>query len=419
MPRFITLLVVVAGIAAAAAAPVSAGSLEFEYLQGTEVTLQDIQCNPEGTSTATFLVTGTAGGPHPGTFEARVTLTAGSQRFGAGPLLTLDETFEIVSADTLISGTKRLVPRQERFYPFSCGVTPSGECEEVSVRASAPGEALRYEATINGPEGTQQERGYTEFSISFDGVRCGGEMQFSSGAMDQFFTLVISPNDPTTVVLTPATAENTVNTFHELTATVTDENGQLVSGAIVRFNVAGLSSASGDCMTDASGECRFSYQVGLFPGEDTISAYADVDADDVQDAGEPTGTATKTIILPPSTPTPGRTTGEGKFVDNRSGEVTFTLNARSDGSTLRGSCKFIEKASGTTIKCLDVLSYIQHENAARFYGHAEQDGVATLYTIEVVDHGQPGSDPADFVLIATAAGYSASGAVTNGDIQVR
>jgi hypothetical protein len=418
MSRFITLLVVVAGIAAASAAPASASSLEFEYLQGSEVTLQDLQCNPEGTSTATFLVSGDAGGPHPGTFESALTMTAGPQRFGDGPLLTLNESFEIVSGDTVISGTKQLVPRQERFYSFSCQVTPSGDCEDVSVRANAQVEdALRYEATIAGPEGTQQERGYAEFIFGFDGFRCGGEMQFSSGGMDQFFTTVISPNDPTTVVLAPETAETTVDNYHDVTATASDDSGEPISGAVVRFNVTGASSASGDCLTDASGTCTFSYQVGTFPGEDTISAYVDVDVDGVQDALEPTATAANTVVLPPSTP--GRTTGDGKFLDNRSGEVTFSLSARSDGSTLRGSCKIIDKASDTTIKCLDVLSYRQFENSARVYGHAEQNGLATIYQIQITDNGPPGSSPSDSITVSTAAGYFAFGHLSNGDIQVR
>jgi hypothetical protein len=417
MPRFITLLVVVAGIAAAAAAPAPASSLEFEYLQGGAFTLQDLQCNPEGTSSATLLVRGDAGGPHPGTFESTITVTAGPQRFDDGPLLTLVESFEIDAGDTVISGAKHLVPRQERFYPFSCRVTPSGDCEDISVRASAPGDALRYEATINSPEGTQQERGYAEFTFGFDGFRCGGEMQFSSGAMDQFFTMVISPNDPTTVVLAPATASTTVDTYHDVTATASDDSGEPISGAIVRFSVTGASSASGDCMTDASGVCTFSYQVGTFPGEDSISAYVDVDTDGVQDGVEPTDTATNTVVLPASTP--GRTTGDGKFLDDRSGEVTFTLSARGDGSTLRGSCKIIDKASDTTIKCLDVLSYRQFENNTRIYGHAEQNGLATIYQIEITDNGPPGSSPADSITVSTAAGYFAFGSVTNGDIQVR
>lgn len=415
MSRFITLLVVVTAIAAAAPAPASADSLEFEYLLGSDVTLQELSCIPEGTSSATFVVRGEAGGPHPGTFESMITAIAGPLTFGEGRLLALNETFEIVSGDTLITGTKGLVLPEERFYPFSCSVSPAGDCEDVFFQASAPGEGLRYDATINGPEGTQRERGLAEFSINAFGSRCGGETQVTSAWMEQFFTTVIPPREPATVVLSPAAASNTVGTFHELTAAVSDESGEPVADAIVRFSVVGASSATGLCLTDVAGECTFSYQVAEFPGEDTISAYVDVDADGVQDELEPAGTATKSIVLPTSTA--GRTTGDGKY--GAAGNVTFTLSARNDGSTLRGSCVFKDKAAGITIRCLDVLAYVQFENTAAFYGHAEQNGVAPLYRINVVDNGQPGSSPADFISITTAAGYSSSGPVTSGDVQVR
>jgi hypothetical protein len=415
MSRFITLLVVVAAIAAAAAAPASADSLEFEYLLGSDVTLQELSCIPNGTSSATFVVRGEAGGPHPGTFESTITATAGPLTFGEGRLLELNESFGIVSGDTLITGTKELVLPEERFYPFACSVTPAGDCEDVFVQASAPGEGLRYDATISGPEGTTRESGLAEFSINTFGTRCGGETQVSSAWMDQFFTTVIPPRDPATIVLSPTAAVNTVGTFHELTATVSDESGEPVTGAVVRFTVGGASSATGVCLTDVTGVCTFSYQVAEFPGEDTISAYVDVDADGIQDELEPTATATKTIVLPASTA--GRATGSGKY--GAAGNVMFELSARSDGSTLRGSCVFKDKAAGITIKCLDVIAYVQFENTAAFYGHAEQNGVATLYRINVVDNGQPGSSPADFMEITTAAGYSSSGPITSGDVQVR
>jgi Bacterial Ig-like domain (group 1) len=420
MRRLIALLFAVAGIAAAAGTPASATSIEFEYLLGTEVTLQQLDCNSEGTSSATFVVTGSAGGPHPGTFESTLTVTAGPLTYGEGALLEVNESFEIISGDTLITGTKHLVPREERIYPFLCTVAPSAECDEVSALAGASGDALRYEATITGPEGTREEEGYAEFHINADGFMCGGEMQFSWGYMEQFFSAAIPSREPATVTISPATAVNAVDAFHELTATVSDEGGQPVTGAIVRFSVVGTSSASGDCTTDGNGECTFSYQVAPFPGEDAITAYVDVDADGVQDAGEPTGTATKTIVLPTSTP--GQTTGGGQFVKNQAGatgDVTFTLTARSDGATLQGGCTIVDKASGTTIKCLDVLAYVQHGRYATIFGHAEQDGLATLYRISVVDSGERGSGPADLVTITTAAGYVASGPVTNGDVQVR
>jgi hypothetical protein len=415
--RFITLLLSVAAFTAALAAPAAASSIEFEYLLGTDVQLQQLECNPTGTSSATLSVTGIAGGPHPGTFKSTITLTAGPINFGEGPLVEVNESFEIVSDETVITGTKHLIPTQESFYPFICSVTQSAECEEVSLSASAPDDALRYEATITGPEGSRQENGYAELRVNADGFMCGGEMQFSSGYFEQFFTAALPAQQPATVTLSPAAASNPVDSFHEVMATVLDETNQPVAGAIVRFAVTGASSASAECTTDGNGECTFSYQVAPFPGEDAISAYVDVNANGMQDANEPVGAATNTVVLPASTP--GRTTGDGKFLDNRSGEVTFTLSARSDGSTLRGSCKIVDKASDTTIKCLDVLSYRQFENNTRIYGHAEQNGLATIYQIEITDNGPPGSSPADSITVSTAAGYFAFGSVTNGDIQVR
>ena len=414
MSRFFGLLVVVTAIAAAVASSASADSLEFEFLQGSDVTLQELQCNPEGTSTATFVVRGEAGGPHPGTFESTVRATAGPLAFGEGRLLELNENFEIVSGDTLITGTKNLVLPEERFYPFSCSVTTAGDCEDVFVQASAPGEGLRYDATISAPEGTTRESGLAEFSINVSGTRCGGETQVTSAFMEQFFTTVTPPREPATVVLSPETAVNTVGTFHELTASVSDESGEPVADAIVRFGVSGASSATGFCQTNPAGECTFSYQVAEFPGEDTISAYVDVDEDGVQDELEPAGTATKAIVLPASTT--GRTTGSGKY---GAAENVFELSARSDGSTHRGSCVFKDKAGNVTIKCLDVIAYVQFENTVAFYGHAEQNGVPTLYRINVEDNGQPGSSPADFISITTAAGYASSGPVVSGDVQVR
>jgi hypothetical protein len=126
--RFILLLLVVAAIAAAAAAPVSASSIEFEYLLGDDVRLQQLQCNPGGTSSATLFVTGVAGGPHPGTFESTITLTAGPFSFDQAPLVEVNESFEIVSGDTVITGTKHLIPVDPAgaFYPFACSVTPVG-----------------------------------------------------------------------------------------------------------------------------------------------------------------------------------------------------------------------------------------------------------------------------------------------------
>jgi hypothetical protein len=288
----------------------------------------------------------------------------------------------------------------------------------VSLFAEARGDALRYEATITGPDGTRHEEGYAEFHVNADGFTCGGETQFSSGYFEQFFTAALPAREPAAVTLSPGTATNPVDAFHEVTATVLDGSGQPVSGAVVRFSVAGASSASGDCRSDGNGQCAFSYQVAPFPGEDTIAAYVDVNANGVHATGEPAATATKTIVFPTSTA--GRTTGDGKFLKNQAGatgEVKFEVSFRSDGSTLRGACTFVDKAMDTTIKCLDVLAYSQRGAHVTVFGHAEQNGVPTLYRIDIDDNTQSGAP--DVITLSTAAGYVASGSVTSGDVRIR
>jgi hypothetical protein len=417
--RFIPLLLALAALAAVAAAPVSASSIEFEYLESDAITIEQLECNPEGTSSARLSVAGIAGGPHPGTFDATITLTAGPFGFEDAPLVEVNETFEIVSGDTVITGTKQLIPfdPNDVFYPFVCSVEPSGECERVTVSARAVNEALGYQATIAGPDGTQREQGFAELDINTQVLRCGGVVQESSNWMQQFFTRAVPPLEPATVVLSPGSGVNLVNSFHEVTATVSDESGEPISGAIVRFTVEGASSASGLCRSDG-GECTFSYQVASFPGEDTITAYVDTNANGVHDAGEPVSTAATRIVLPDSTL--GRTTGDGKFVKSQAAdEVRFELSARTDGTTLRGECTILDKAAGITITCLDVLAYVQHGPHATIYGHAEQNGVPTLYRISVDDNEQNGSSAADLITVITAEGYGTTGTVTSGDIKVR
>jgi hypothetical protein len=417
-------LLVVASTGAALAAPSPAAAqnapLEFEYLIGSgEVTITQFDCNPSGTSTVTIAATGAAGGPYPGVFEETIVLTGGAQTFGTGELLRADAAFRIVSGDTVITGTKQLIPSQESFYEFYCSSTPAAECDDVSVFAAAPNQALRYEAEIRGPDGTSHDQGNAEFQVSSEGVECAGEQQFSSGYFEEFFALSLPSSEPATVTLSPAADVNPVDTYHTVTATVLDESGQPVRDAVVRFAVTGASSAIGDCRTDANGQCDFTYQVSTFPGEDAIAAYVDVNANAAQDAGEPTGAATKTIVLPISTR--GRTTGGGRAVRNQTlnpGELTFAVTARSSESELRGECAVVDQVTGTKVNCLDVIAYVQHGNQATIYGHGTVDGVGTLYRIYVIDNGEGGT-PGDYFTIQTASGYVAGGPLTDGNLQVR
>lgn len=95
-------------------------------------------------------------------------------------------------------------------------------------------------------------------------------------------------------VLTPSTATNEVGTSHTVTITVSQTTGGVTSpvpGVTVNFTVSGVNTGSGSCVTDANGQCTFSY-TGTNGGTDTITATANV-------AGQAqTATATKDWTLP-------------------------------------------------------------------------------------------------------------------------
>jgi hypothetical protein len=115
----------------------------------------------------------------------------------------------------------------------------------------------------------------------------------SAGSAETLFTEgTIVGGDIFVLTLTPATAENPVGTSHEVTATLTNQDGPVASKSVL-FTVSGANSTSGSDTTDASGEATFSY-TGANPGPDTITACADINANATCDPDEPTEEVAKT-----------------------------------------------------------------------------------------------------------------------------
>jgi hypothetical protein len=88
--------------------------LTGETLTGTPVTTS-ATCNPAGTSTFTYAVSGVAAGPYPGTFTETGTATIGSQISPGGGteaalLLSFNASFVINSPLGNVTGTKQLPP---------------------------------------------------------------------------------------------------------------------------------------------------------------------------------------------------------------------------------------------------------------------------------------------------------------------
>jgi hypothetical protein len=94
---------------------------------------------------------------------------------------------------------------------------------------------------------------------------------------------------PPALALAPKTQTVRVGKQACVTAAVTT-SGSPAGGVTVRFSVTGTNKASGSKSTDASGQAKFCYD-GRKTGVDSITAYADFNANNVQDPTDPGDTA--------------------------------------------------------------------------------------------------------------------------------
>jgi hypothetical protein len=99
------------------------------------------------------------------------------------------------------------------------------------------------------------------------------------------------------------------------------------------------------------------------------------------------------------------------------GNVNFGLTPKRDQNGIKGNCTVIDRTTNTMAKCLDATAYSQTGTHAVFRGHAVVNGTPTTYRITVDDGGEPGAG-LDTFSISTDSGYSASGVLADGNIQV-
>jgi hypothetical protein len=107
-----------------------------------------VDCQPAGTSTVTYTVSGGATGPYVGTF-----VETGSLTIVAGQVTSFEATFTIDAGTTQIVGTKTL---RESLSAQCTPLAEPGIANFTSFRLSAG-----YEATITGPGGVLEDAGET------------------------------------------------------------------------------------------------------------------------------------------------------------------------------------------------------------------------------------------------------------------
>jgi hypothetical protein len=209
--------------------------------------------------------------------------------------------------------------------------------------------------------------------------------------------LVRPAPEPTTLDLNPPTAINPVDSRHCVTATVRDQYGEPMQGINVEFRVTGSVMTDGDANTDNEGEAEFCYTGPAFPGVDAIHAWADWNPNnEMQDAGEPFGDATKTWILPVSTPgCEVKITNGGWIIAANTDRASFGGNAKVDADgNVSGQEEYQDhgpvqpmNAHGNVL----VVTCSPNQTQATIFGNATVDGTGSyLYRIDVKDLGEPG-----------------------------
>jgi Bacterial Ig-like domain (group 1) len=231
-------------------------------------------------------------------------------------------------------------------------------------------------------------------------------------------------------VLSPQAATNTVGTEHCVTAGVTDEAGEPVTGVTVVFDVSGASTEHDTETTDSSGEATFCYTGPQLPGEDVIHAFADTDGDGTQDAPPPLGNepgdeAMKTWAPPASTPgCEVKITQGGRITTIEGDDATFGGNASVDAAGVAtGQEEYQDHGpvSELDLHSLEIASVVCSEDGkeASIFGSGSVDGSGELaFRIRVRDEAEPGAG-ADVYGILIANGYaSGDQTLAGGNVQI-
>jgi hypothetical protein len=190
-----------------------------------------------------------------------------------------------------------------------------------------------------------------------------------------------------TLSLSPQTATNIIGSQHCVTATVTSASGP-VSGVTVVFDVSGANTAHGMTTTASNGQAHFCY-TGIATGSDSISAFADLNNNGTQDAGEPSDTASKTWVAPATTCEADITNG-GQITTDHGDVANFGGNASGLAGIASGQEQYTDHgpAEPLDVHSISVVSITCNADltAASIFGQATVNGAGSVgYEIDVQD----------------------------------
>jgi len=365
---------------------------EFLDLHVTALTgSATLNCQDAGNGTLTYSALGEATGPYPGTATESGTLV-----FEDGVIKSFDITFTIDSPAGQVAGTR------EPSFLDTIVCTTVGPAKEINSILQE-----RYDAEITTLTGTLHDHGAVSSGLA--ATLLAGQTTVNTTAS------FVSDREGARLDVSPKESVNPAGTTHTVTAFLRDSQLHPIAGETILFNVTGSSMQTGQCTTGLDGICDFTYQGPDAPGADVISACHDFDRDGVADPAEKCDTASK--AWGEATSTPGSASGGG-YINNVGGNrLVFGFGVHDGATTPSGSCQVIDLTANVHIKCLSVGLFVITLTHATFFGEATVDGVATNYRIDVEDLADPGA-LSDTFTINTESGYTATGVVEQGNIQV-
>jgi Mg-chelatase subunit ChlD len=293
----------------------------------------------------------------------------------------------------------------------------SGMCPPVTISFTPPPPYGPFTAPVDIP--------FTETitAPTVPGVYTCGVTAVVDGTprATQRVVVTVVPGPPATLTLFPKADTNTVDEQHCVTATVKDAFGNPTPNIVVRFSVTGSVNTTGSATTNAAGEATFCYTGPALPGADVITAYADTNNNNVQDVGEPSDTATKTWVIPVSTPGCKVTYG-GRITATNGDKATFGGNAMVPASGPQGQEQYQDHGPAVDLNVhsidVDSVTCSADGKSASIFGTATINGSGTFdYRIDVTDNGEPGT--ADTYRIRLSTGYDSGVQVlVGGNVQL-
>lgn len=390
-------------------------------------------CDASGVSTIAFHWEGLAFGPYPGTFTEDAVVTIGPQtgfgagRFGfaLGEVTQFDADFRIDSPQGTVTGSKHLIAPvpanpfplvDDQQYPQNSGLCTTFLGLDILGLTGAFGDATDFRATLHYEATIDSATGGTDAGLSFvEAIEATAQVGISSagtGGGQEIFPVSDAAQLPQLLTLSPPTATNPVGSSHTVTATVATADAR-VPNVLVNFTVTGADNVTGSCTTGADGQCDFTYQGPELPGADLIEAYADSNANGVQDPGEPTATATKAFVVPLSTE--GSAHGAGRIDVPGVGRVSFEFHAKND-KKLEAKCNVV--SADVRVKCQEAIALVITGTHVTIYGTATVNGVATNYRIDADDLARHGAGRDTFT-IHTDSGYTVGGTLSSGNVEIK